>query len=426
VEIRPGSVRAARKAAGLTLAQLAGSELSKAAIHLVENGRSRPSMPTLKLIASRTNRPLSYFLRETGASPTATRARSQVLELEELCVTEQFTAALELGRKLLPELVEPRDEAQARLCLGQACVHLRDPEQAYRQLTAAHALFDELSDPFQVVECQNWEAAALQLQEDPRALEVAEEALSRCRQLDPVPAATEVSSLTNLAAVCASRQEWARAISTYEAAIEAAGSLGDLRRMAGIYSGLAAAYRDLGDLSVATRHADRAIALHSINRDSTARARLENSLGLLHLQKGALDIAERHLQSSLRGFEEHGLETGRIDSLLSLGELYSRRGDSGRAEEFVATAMELARGAGERLGLARGHVQLGRLQEAGRRRAQADRSFAAAIRILSELGVTERLIECHATYAEILEKRGSTRRALEHWKRAMALTRTGG
>jgi tetratricopeptide (TPR) repeat protein len=399
--------------------------LSKAAIHLVENGRSRPSMPTLKLIASRTNKPVNYFLPESGASPTATRVRFQVLELEELCVTEQFAAAVELGTTLLPELAEPRDEARARLCLGQACAQLRDPDLAYKQLTAAQALFEQFNDPWQVVECMNWEAGALHQQNDPRALEVAEEALRRCRELDPVPAATEVRILTNLAAVCASRREWERAILTYEMAIEAAASLRDLRRMAGMYSGMAVAYRNLGELSLATRHSDRAIALHAIDRDRTAGARLENSLGLLHLQRGALDVAEAHLQSSLRGFEERGRHAGRIDSLLSLGELHARRGDSGRAEEFLATAMELARQAGERLALAFGHAQLGRLQEAGHRRAQADRSFAAAIRILTELGVTERLIECHATYAEILEQRGSTRRALEHWKRAMALTRTG-
>src|SRR5438445_8041588 len=62
VDVKPGSVRQARTESGLSLAQVANGELTRAAIHLIETGRSRPSMPTLQLIASRTGKPLSYFL----------------------------------------------------------------------------------------------------------------------------------------------------------------------------------------------------------------------------------------------------------------------------------------------------------------------------------------------------------------------------
>ena len=47
-------VRQARIEAGLTLAQVAGDEVSRTFIHLVEHGRSRPSKETLALIAKRT------------------------------------------------------------------------------------------------------------------------------------------------------------------------------------------------------------------------------------------------------------------------------------------------------------------------------------------------------------------------------------
>ena len=62
ISIRPGSVRLARQEAGLTLAEIAGVEVSRVAIHLVETGHTRPSLQTLELIARRTGKPIGYFM----------------------------------------------------------------------------------------------------------------------------------------------------------------------------------------------------------------------------------------------------------------------------------------------------------------------------------------------------------------------------
>src|SRR5450759_2475189 len=61
-EIKPGTAKQARADAGLSLAQVAGDEISRTAIYFVETGKAKPSMETLKLIALRTGRPLDYFL----------------------------------------------------------------------------------------------------------------------------------------------------------------------------------------------------------------------------------------------------------------------------------------------------------------------------------------------------------------------------
>lgn len=57
----PSRVRQARLAAGLSLAQVAGDDVSRTFIHLIEQGRSRPSKAVLALIARRTGKPLAYF-----------------------------------------------------------------------------------------------------------------------------------------------------------------------------------------------------------------------------------------------------------------------------------------------------------------------------------------------------------------------------
>jgi DNA-binding XRE family transcriptional regulator len=69
VDIRAGSVREARARAGLSLAKVAGNELTPMAIHHLESGRRRPSLATLVLVATRTKQPLSFFL--PGAEPAS-------------------------------------------------------------------------------------------------------------------------------------------------------------------------------------------------------------------------------------------------------------------------------------------------------------------------------------------------------------------
>jgi transcriptional regulator with XRE-family HTH domain len=64
-------VREARLAAGLSLGQLAGDDVSRTFIHLVEHGRSRPSKPVLELIARRTGKPISYFLARAAKKASA-------------------------------------------------------------------------------------------------------------------------------------------------------------------------------------------------------------------------------------------------------------------------------------------------------------------------------------------------------------------
>ena len=53
-------------AAGLSLADVAGNDVSRTMIHFIEHGRARPSQRVLDLIAERTGRPVSYF---TVSSP---------------------------------------------------------------------------------------------------------------------------------------------------------------------------------------------------------------------------------------------------------------------------------------------------------------------------------------------------------------------
>jgi len=70
LEVDPLRVRQARVEAGLSLADVAGNDVSRTFIHFVEQGRSKPSSAVLRVIARRTGKPMSYFIRDPLATAT--------------------------------------------------------------------------------------------------------------------------------------------------------------------------------------------------------------------------------------------------------------------------------------------------------------------------------------------------------------------
>ena len=57
-------IRRARLAAGLSQRQLAGDEITRNMLSLIENGTAKPSVKTLRYLSARLEKPLSYFLED--------------------------------------------------------------------------------------------------------------------------------------------------------------------------------------------------------------------------------------------------------------------------------------------------------------------------------------------------------------------------
>ena len=82
-------IRQARLEAGLSQRQLCGEELTRNMLSLIENGAARPSMDTLKYLAARLGKPISWFLEEdTVVSPN-----QQVMEEARRCFDGKDYAA---------------------------------------------------------------------------------------------------------------------------------------------------------------------------------------------------------------------------------------------------------------------------------------------------------------------------------------------
>ncbi len=353
------------------------------------------------------------------------RVNDELLELEALTAARDFGAVLKLGAPLLTKPWSADEIALVRFYLGQAHCRLVEPREALACLPAARQQFELQTDERLAVEALDWEASAWGLLEDPGALALEEEALERCRKLDPPQQQLEARILGHLANMFIVTRSWSLAISYYEAAVAAASAVKDLLQLAKMHHGLGMAYRRSQQSSVARHHLDRAIALYSIESDRSAVYRAECDLGDLLLSEGHLDAAESHLLTALAGAEElHINRRGRGFILGNLGDVCLRRGRMDEARVYMNRALENGQAFGERIVVADAEMLLGKLEEKLGNAGLADAHYQAAIRNLEEIEMPNRLRDCHVEYAQLLEARGDIRAALRQLHLACGTERT--
>jgi len=423
VTIKPGSVKQARHEAGMSLAQVGKGRVTAPAIYLIETGRTRPSLPTLEHIAQRTGKPVEFFLADPAG--TTDEAQTSLADLEAMVGDGRFTEAIALGESLLDLGSSAHRLGRIRYCVAMAYIQTGQTEHAQDLLVQARAHFEAINDGVMLAECLGAEASLAYLNQRPEALAIAERALAVCRALDPVPVPTEARLLGIVATAHVANFDWDKAVETYGAAIEAAGSFVDLKLLARTYRGLASAYKQLGQMDTAARYATRSVALLEVLRDRVALAHYEDDLGLILMARGEMTAAREHIDRSLALSDESDLQMGRSRILLSLIELCMQENNIDQAGEFAREALALAGRLHEGLNVADAHTWLGRIADKLGDPEATDREFTQAIQGLEQLGRRESLFHAHGVYAEILERRGDVAQAYVHMKKALEASRPG-
>jgi transcriptional regulator with XRE-family HTH domain len=105
-------LKQARLESGLSQRQLCGDQITRNMLSQIENGSAKPSMDTLRYLAGRLGKPISFFLEENAASPNQPhilRARESwskndpaaaLQALEEITADGIFDAEIHLLRTL--------------------------------------------------------------------------------------------------------------------------------------------------------------------------------------------------------------------------------------------------------------------------------------------------------------------------------------
>lgn len=86
-------LKEARLASGLSQRQLCGDTITRNMLSQIENGSARPSMDTLRYLAGRLNKPVSYFLEE---APVASPNRQRLLDARTAFAQGDAARVLEL------------------------------------------------------------------------------------------------------------------------------------------------------------------------------------------------------------------------------------------------------------------------------------------------------------------------------------------
>jgi tetratricopeptide (TPR) repeat protein len=415
VDIRPGSVREARLEAGLSLAKLAGTNLSRGAIYLIENDRARPSMATLELIAARTAKPISFFLPVGQEREALPEGGAAAYVLDRLYRAGDLDAVVVHAERLLIGS-EPRSEALAHLWLGIVDLARHEPQAARQHLQEARDLFRRASNPWRAAEASVLEATAAAALDHVDGLVLTEQAIAESRSLSPESGPLEARALLLLGLQHAARGQLDAAIQAFEAAAEIAVRWSRPSTMVSWHESMASAYGELGDLSCAAEHQVKAAALRELSDVWALASSTRQHLARARASAGDHEGAIREYRGAVEHCGRLWLDAPGQAASLDLADLLLDRGDADAAERVIHAGLGDEGDEQEPWGSGLARALLARLAVIREDWETADRQFKRAIKCLEEEGDGDRLIDTIVRYAELLEARGETALALTYWK----------
>ncbi|HLO01728.1 MAG TPA: helix-turn-helix transcriptional regulator [Symbiobacteriaceae bacterium] len=383
-------LREMRLQAGLTQQQLAGREMTRAFICMVEKGKAKPSLASLQLMASRLNQPVSVLLAteattadqdlvtvlldnaahllQAAKKPKAEATLRQALRLaEERNLAEGQFSSLELLGKLMREQGR-YDEAlgsfERYLDLAKLLVNGRRVTLGYLQM--AETMYRMMQF---LVARRYYDRAVRETDERKSLMDLRQTALI-----------SKGNCLMRIG-------DWAPAAATYEEAASLHPFLGERRHLAYAQMGLGVAYRhlgrpeeahrvtlaslellqQLGDQSrvlvlqnLATLEGDQGLwhlALPKLETCRTAyqifdwpasEASLLEELALFDAAAGRYELVEAHCQEALALLDRQDdpILRGRLFKLL--GESRLKRGDEARGRELLQASASILRYFGDR------------------------------------------------------------------------------
>ena len=157
-------IRKARLEAGLSQRQLCGEEITRNMLSLIEHGTAKPSMKTLRCLAQRLGKPISYFLEDGAEDPGALTQSADVLRqaAEALAEGKAIYAAQLLEQVASPLLHREKQLLMARVPgsdLKMICENLPSLDEELLLRAQAALISEDFSRCRALLDaCEDWEA----------------------------------------------------------------------------------------------------------------------------------------------------------------------------------------------------------------------------------------------------------------------------
>jgi len=292
-------IRSARLEQKLTQEQLAGRELTKSYISELERGSRSPRLTTLKILAHRLNRPLSYF--RDGASEEREPEVFLMVGLARLHsgAWPEAQAAMERALELA---TQQEDEAlQIRIEMSLAAVehHAGRSTQAFRRINRCIHTLSRKGNPLSLARAQlSLGRLRLHARDASSAVWAFEAALRLANQAphDPALLADLHIGLGDAFLQLGRTEE---ALDAFRAALAVAEPYRDPAQVAGRHLELAVSAVDEGHFDEAAGQAGKALAVYDTIAHKRRLAEIHRALGEAAVSGDRWDEAERHFRWSV-------------------------------------------------------------------------------------------------------------------------------
>ena len=400
-------VRAARREAGLSQAQLAGDELTKGFISQIESGLVRPSIRSLQHIASTLGRPLDYFIADEPLAATK-RVTFHRLAAEAAAERQDWTVAETESTAGLAVATDATERASFLRLLASAALNQGRREEAFDRVAEGLALVDVTKHPVDVARLLYVRGLAYgdagQLVASTEAFETVRDIVERYEILDPrLRARVAVALGTTYRRL----GRTTKAIASYESALAIASRANELKLAAQGFMGIAVSHYDAGDLDAAISSYERALELFRRIADTSFELHVRQSLASIHFQQGdiaqARDLAERTIARANEVGDDHW---GAVAQVVRARVLLSQ-GDAMQSRQIARLAERVLDKVGDPIQRAHALRAVAAASEVCGEPAEADRAFKQAIALLSSIDDRADLSLAASEYSKVLRARGS-------------------
>jgi len=406
-------IRSLRTARGLTQAQLAEPQYTKAYISMLESGRTRASMKALEHIAGRLGVQPSDLL---GGSPSPAVPQFELLDarrlIEEGHPNEAIPVLQQLEEGLTPvdQLVRLRFLAAAFNAIGQA-------KESFPLLERAQRMAELLGDEEEQVRVKAVLAATYaKTYAYDDAVRLMRECVQACESGTVTDPTFHFRRLADLAVILTNQRRPKEAMPVFERAIELADQFSDRRSLGTMYAGLAKAHHLQGDVELAIRYNQRSLNVYEeLSALDQVACTLDN-IAVQYAEYGNRERARESLARAARIAQEIHRDTTLASIKTTEAEIMAKS-DADEAMTLAQDALKFAKKVEQIDAQVRGMVLIGELKMKTNGTA-ARKSFQEA-RQLAEERAPHLLRMIFDRWSHAAEEAGDGEEALRLARRAL-------
>lgn len=332
-------IRSLRTAKGLTQAQLAEPQYTKAYISMLESGRTRASMKALEHIAGVLGVTPADLL---GGAPSPATPQYTLLEARRLAEQGHAKDAIALLEQL-EEGLTPQDQLIRLRYLAICYNTIQEPKQAFPLIERAQRMAELLGDPEEQIRVRAVLASAYSrtyAYED--AARILRECIQACEDGSINDPAFHFRRLVDLAIVLSNQRQSKQALATYERALAISEQFNDRPSLALLYAGMAKAHHDSGDVEAAIVYNQKSLQIfEELGLIDQVACALDNAAAL-YVEYGNVSRARESLARAAKLAEEAKRETTAASIKASEAEVLAKA-EPDAALEAAQEALKFAR-----------------------------------------------------------------------------------